>query len=104
MRFRSYPLLWRRRVVAKVSDWKFKIVLVGVANRKIGAVKFDFIFIKNRLHRIPPRRFALGFGCSEITLLKIGQVFAREEGFFFFFSSFLSIALSTPAERIFRLS
>lgn len=35
MRFRSYPLLWRRRVVAKVSDWKFKIVLVGsgVVNR-----------------------------------------------------------------------
>lgn len=35
MRFCSYPLLWRRRVVAKVSDWKFKIVLVGsgVVNR-----------------------------------------------------------------------
>ena len=46
--------------VAEVGDWKFKTAACwpssGEADR---AVKFDFIFIKNRLHWIPSLRFAL---------------------------------------------
>ena len=68
---------------------------------EIEAVKFDFIFIKNRLHRIPPRRFALDSVVLEIALLENWTGF--REGFFFLLflslSLSVSIALSTAVER-----
>ena len=60
---------------------------------EIEAVKFDFIFIKNRLHRIPPRRFALDSVVLEIALLENWTGF-REGFFFLLFSLSLSLSLS----------
>ena len=63
---------------------------------EIEAVKFDFIFIKNRLHRIPPRRFALDSVVLEIALLENWTGF--REGFFFLL--FLSLSLSLCLDRV----